>query len=142
MHFLQKTGIIFLLISYCYILTEFSMEAPLEIKRNRYLQKPITYMWNGQVKDITEIRRCGKSYLLRTLFKDYLLDHSVPDTRILSFELDLARDIRFRNPLELAKHVRNAVENRSGQFYRYLTRYQTPIIKAARQSLSTTSSTI
>ena len=41
----------------------------MEIKRDRYLNQLISYMWDGQVKVITGIRRCGKSYLLRTLFR-------------------------------------------------------------------------
>lgn len=39
------------------------------IKRDLYLNRIISYMWDGQVKVITGIRRCGKSYLLRTIFK-------------------------------------------------------------------------
>ena len=42
----------------------------MEIKRDRYLNQLISYMWDGQVKVITGIRRCGKSYLLFTLFKN------------------------------------------------------------------------
>ncbi len=38
----------------------------MEIKRDRYLKKIISFMWDGQVKVITGIRSCGKSYLLRT----------------------------------------------------------------------------
>ena len=45
----------------------------MEIKRDRYLKKIISFMWDGQVKVITGIRRCGKSYLLRNLFKSHLL---------------------------------------------------------------------
>ena len=45
----------------------------MEIKRDRYLNKLIPFMWDGQVKVITGIRRCGKSYLLRNLFRTYLL---------------------------------------------------------------------
>lgn len=96
----------------------------MEIKRDRYVQKLIEYMWDGQVKVITGIRRCGKSYLLRTLFKKYLLDQGVSDSHILTFELDLAKDIRFRNPLELAGHVRSIVENGSGQFYLFVDEIQ------------------
>ncbi len=70
----------------------------MKIKRDRYLQQLIDYQWDGQVKVITGIRRCGKSYLLRTLFKDYLLEHGVKEDNIISIELDLAKDIRFRNP--------------------------------------------
>lgn len=75
----------------------------MEILRNRYLHKIISYMWDGQVKVITGIRRCGKSYLLHTLFRNYLLDQGVSKDHIFSIELDLARDIQFRDPLELAK---------------------------------------
>jgi predicted AAA+ superfamily ATPase len=75
------------------------MEVVMDIKRDRYLNKLIAYMWDGQVKVITGYRRCGKSYLLNTLFRDYLLSQGVPDNRLLSFELDLTKDIRFRNPL-------------------------------------------
>lgn len=48
----------------------------MEIKRDRYLNKLISFMWDGQVKVITGIRRCGKSYLLRNLFRTYLLHWS------------------------------------------------------------------
>ena len=83
----------------------------MEIKRDRYLNKIISFMWDGQVKVITGIRRCGKSYLLFKLFKSYLLEEGIAEDHILSFELDLAKDIRYRNPLELASHVRGIVEH-------------------------------
>ena len=96
----------------------------MEIKRDRYLNKLISFMWDGQVKVITGIHRCGKSYLLRTLFRNYLLSQGVPAEQILSFELDLARDIRFRNPLELASHVRSLAEGRAQQFYLFVDEIQ------------------
>ena len=61
----------------------------MEIKRDRYLQQIIDYMWDGQVKIITGIRRCGKSYLMNVLFKNYLLEHGVNADNIISIELDL-----------------------------------------------------
>ena len=45
----------------------------MRIDRNLYLNRLISKMHNGKVKIITGIRRCGKSYLLRQIFKDYLL---------------------------------------------------------------------
>lgn len=96
----------------------------MEIKRDRYLNKLISFMWDGQVKVITGIRRCGKSYLLRTLFRNYLLGQGVDEDHILSVELDLARDIRFRNPLELARHVRSLVDGKSEQFYLFVDEIQ------------------
>ena len=96
----------------------------MEIKRDRYLNKLISFMWDGQVKVITGIRRCGKSYLLRNLFRSYLLSQGIAEDRIISVELDLTRDIRFRNPLELAGYVRQIVEGGSGQFYLFVDEIQ------------------
>ena len=96
----------------------------MEIKRDLYLNKLISYMWDGQVKVITGIRRCGKSYLLRYIFKDYLLSQGVPEDHILSYELDLAKDIRYRDPLELARAVRQKVEGVSDRFYLFVDEIQ------------------
>ncbi len=96
----------------------------MEIKRDCYLNQLISYMWDGQVKVITGIRRCGKSYLLRTLFRNYLIEQGVQNEQILSFELDLAKDIKYRNPLVLANHVRNLVEGESVQFYLFIDEIQ------------------
>lgn len=96
----------------------------MQIKRDRYLNKLISFMWDGQVKVITGIRRCGKSYLLRNLFKQYLLQQGTPEGHILSFELDLTRDIRYRNPLELADRVRKIVEGSADSFYLFIDEIQ------------------
>lgn len=96
----------------------------MEIKRDRYLQQIIDYMWDGQVKVITGIRRCGKSYLLNVLFKNYLREQGVPDDQIISIQLDLTKDIRYRNPLELAAFVRGKAEGASAQFYLFVDEIQ------------------
>lgn len=96
----------------------------MEIKRDRYLSRLISFMWDGQVKVITGIRRCGKSYLLRTLFKNYLLSMGVSERNILSFELDLAKDIRYRNPLALAERVRETVESSKEEYYLFIDEIQ------------------
>lgn len=96
----------------------------MKITRDFYLNQIISFMWDGQVKVITGIRRCGKSYLLRTIFKDYLLNHGVDEDHILSFELDLAKDIRYRNPLELAKKVREFVSGKMEQYYLFIDEIQ------------------
>ena len=96
----------------------------MEIKRDRYLKKIISFMRDGQVKVITGIRRCGKSYLLFKLFKSYLLEEGVEEDHILSFELDLTKDIRYRNPLELASHVRGIVEHSTEQHYLFVDEIQ------------------
>ena len=94
------------------------------IKRDRYLNKIISYMWDGQIKVITGIRRCGKSYLLDKLFRQHLLDQGVDSSHILSFALDLAKDIKYRNPLELAACVRNTVEHSTEQYYLFVDEIQ------------------
>lgn len=92
----------------------------MEIKRNQYLNKLISYMWDGQIKVITGIKRCGKSYLLHHIFHDYLVDNKVKEENILSYQLDLTKDIFFRNPLELAKTVRKTVEGKEEQYYLFI----------------------
>ena len=96
----------------------------MEVKRDRYLKKLISFMWDGQIKVITGIRRCGKSYLLGTLFRNYLLGEGVAPDRILSFALDLTKDIRYRNPLVLAAHVREIVEKGGDSFYLFVDEIQ------------------
>lgn len=76
----------------------------MEIKRDRYLQQVIDYMWNGQVKVITGIRLCGKSFLLNVLFRNYLLNQGVSAGNIISIQLDLTKDIKYRDPLALAEY--------------------------------------
>ena len=96
----------------------------MEIRRDRYLNQLISSMSDGQVKVITGIRRCGKSYLLFRLFRNYLLDQGVKETQILSFALDLAKDIQYRNPLVLAENVRSQVEEKNETYYLFVDEIQ------------------
>ncbi len=96
----------------------------MEIKRDSYLQELISYRWDGQVKVITGIRRSGKSYLLKKLYKDYLIANGVRENNIITIELDLAKDIRYRNPLEMASYVRSIVEASCEQFYLFVDEIQ------------------
>ncbi len=96
----------------------------MEIKRDYYLRQLIDCQWNGQVKVITGIRRCGKSFLLRTLFKKYLLTQGVKNEQIISLELDLIKYIRYRNPLELAKYVQEQLDGKNGKFYLFIDEIQ------------------
>lgn len=96
----------------------------MEIARPEYLRQLIDYQWDGQVKVITGIRRCGKSYLLKTLFRDHLLAEGVRPEQIITVELDLIRDIRFRDPLVLAAHVRAAVAEQGRPCYLFVDEIQ------------------
>lgn len=70
----------------------------IEINRDYYLEQLISRMDNGLIKIVTGIRRCGKSYLLRTLFKKYLLEQGVSEDHIIEMAFDLYDNIEFRNP--------------------------------------------
>ena len=60
----------------------------MRIERTRSLNRLISNRGNGQIKIITGIRGCGKSYLLGVLFRDYLLQTGVPADQIITLELD------------------------------------------------------
>ena len=64
------------------------MENDMEIKRDFYLNKLIKHKKNGMVKVITGVRRCGKSYLLFKLFRNYLIDNAVSPDHIITIALD------------------------------------------------------
>ena len=82
-------------------------------------------MWNGQVKVITGIRRCGKSYLLEKLFRRYLLEEKGVHARsILTINLDDDDNIRLRNPLELSAFVKKWIKGRSGRLYLFIDEIQ------------------
>jgi predicted AAA+ superfamily ATPase len=96
----------------------------MEIKRDRYLNQLLSYQWDGQVKVITGIRRCGKSYLLGTLYRNYLIQKGVKESQIIFVQLDLAKDIRYRNPLVLASYIRTQVQDSSEKFYLFIDEIQ------------------
>ena len=69
-----------------------------EIKRDYYLEQLINREGNGLIKIVTGIRRCGKSYLLRTLFKNHLLENGVDEKHIIEMAFDLCDNIEYRDP--------------------------------------------
>ena len=80
--------------------------AVLEIKRDYYLQKLITKKHNGLIKVITGMRRCGKSYLLFTLFKKYLLECGVNADHIIEIPFDSFENKKYRDPEVLYPYVK------------------------------------
>lgn len=96
----------------------------MKIERNRYLQKLINSRKNGQVKIITGVRRCGKSYLLSVLYRDYLLQEGVLPEQIITVELDNDINVRYRNPLELGVYLREKVANTEMDYYILLDEIQ------------------
>ena len=70
----------------------------MKITRPKYIQQLIDSKDNGLIKIVTGLRRVGKSYLLKTLFKDYLLNEGVKKSHILIIDLEDRRNKAFRNP--------------------------------------------
>ena len=73
-------------------------EGLMEIKRDAYLKKLISRKHNGLIKVVTGIRRCGKSYLLFTLFKNYLMEHGIDQQHIIEIAFDSFKNERYRDP--------------------------------------------
>ncbi len=95
------------------------------IKRDSYLNRMIHHMWNGEVKVITGIRRCGKSVLLFDLFYEYLLSQGVQEDHIIKIELDQRRYYKFRNPIILCEYIEDLVSKKKDEkFYLFIDEVQ------------------
>ena len=95
------------------------------IKRDSYLKQIIERMWDGNIKVITGIRRGGKSTLLFTLFKEYLLSTGVNEDCIIEIELDKRKYYKFRDPIYLCDYVENILkENMNEKYYLFIDEVQ------------------
>lgn len=94
------------------------------IERKNYLKRLISKKENGLVKVITGIRRCGKSYLLFNIYKNYLKSIGVEDECIICLALDDDENIKYRNPLELGKYIRSLTTDESKIYYVFLDEIQ------------------
>jgi len=99
------------------------LEAEMEIRRDIYLKKLINRMHNGMIKVVTGIRRSGKSYLLFTIFKDYLLSEGVDEDHIISIELDRLENKKYRNPYVVLEKIRSQLID-SKDYYIFLDEVQ------------------
>lgn len=82
-------------------------------------------MWNGEIKVITGIRRCGKSVLLFDLFYEYLIKEGTAKENIIKIELDQRKYYKFRNPIILCDYVESVVtENKDEKFYLFIDEVQ------------------
>ena len=95
------------------------------IEREFYLNQIIRNMWNGEIKVITGIRRCGKSVLLFDLFYDYLIENGTPKENIIKIELDQRKFYKFRNPITLCEYIESIVtEKENEKFYLFIDEVQ------------------
>ena len=77
----------------------------MNIERPIYLQRLIDRRHNGMIKIITGLRRSGKSYLLFTLFCQYLKEQGIDDTQIIKLDLENIYNERYRKPLPLLEYI-------------------------------------
>lgn len=81
----------------------------MEIKRDYYLNKLIDAKNDGLIKVVTGIRRCGKSYLLNTLFYNYLLENGVKENHIIKVALDDSDNEELLITKNLSKYVKEKI---------------------------------
>ena len=83
----------------------------MEIKRDRYLNTLISKEHNGLIKVITGMRRCGKSYLLFTLFKEHLLSDGVAEDHIIEIAFDAFENKKYRDPDVLYPYLKEQIKD-------------------------------
>jgi hypothetical protein len=81
----------------------------MEIKRDYYLNEFIDRLDNGLIKIITGIRRCGKSYLLNTIFKNYLTEQGIDEDHIIQLSLDEKKNYKYLDPDSLDEYIRSLI---------------------------------
>lgn len=96
----------------------------MEIQRQTYIEKLVAKSWNGKVKIITGIRRCGKSYLLSVLYKQYLLAQGVKDDQFVEIDLEKSENAAYRNPLTLSEYVVLQIGNEKKKYYVFIDEIQ------------------
>lgn len=87
----------------------FNKEIAVNINRDKYLKDLINRMHNGMIKVVTGIRRSGKSYLIFTIFKNYLLEQGVDENHIITIELDQRKDKKYRNPDAILELIESSI---------------------------------
>ena len=93
------------------------------IERKQYLNELIKKKDNGRIKIITGIRRCGKSYLLFKLYKDYLSGNGIKKEQIIEMALDEIDNIKYRNPFELNDYIKNKI-TKNKKYYIFIDEIQ------------------
>lgn len=94
------------------------------VEREQYVNELLSKRWNGKVKIITGIRRCGKSFLLSTLYKDYLKAEGVPEDCFVEIALDKKAHVKYRNPNELYDYIVNRTPDALKRYYVFIDEIQ------------------
>ena len=93
-------------------------------ERRTYLDQLIRKRDNGRVKIVTGLRRSGKSYLLFTLYRKYLLDAGVETDQIIGLALDEIDNAQYRNPFELNREIRARMTEEGKRYYVFIDEIQ------------------
>lgn len=96
----------------------------MRIERKEYLEQLIRKKQNGMVKVITGIRRSGKSYLLKEIYREYLLANGISEEQIIILDLDEIGNARYRNPFEMDAYIRSKISDSSKMFYVFIDEIQ------------------
>lgn len=94
------------------------------IERKEYVEQLLAKQWNGKVKILTGIRRSGKSFLLSTLYKNYLIDEGVPVDSFVEVALDRKAYIAYRNPNLLYDYIISRTKDTNKRFYVFIDEIQ------------------
>ena len=81
------------------------------INRDDYLNKLISRRENGMIKIITGIRRCGKSFMLDPIFKNYLLKEGIKENHIIKVDLDNIENEKYLDPHELNNYIKSKIKD-------------------------------
>jgi predicted AAA+ superfamily ATPase len=96
----------------------------MDIQRNEYVERLFAKSWNGKVKIITGIRRCGKSYLLSRLYKQFLINKGVAEDCFVEIDLEDDSNAAYRNPQVLSEYVRAKCKNKRRKYYVFIDEIQ------------------
>ena len=96
----------------------------MQYARKQYLNQLIQKKDNGRIKIITGLRRVGKSFLLFTLYRQYLLDNGVSEKQIIELALDDINNAKYRNPFELNKFIEERISNKNKRYYVFIDEIQ------------------
>ncbi len=93
-------------------------------ERKKYIDQLIRKKDNGRIKIITGLRRSGKSYLLFTLYRKYLLSSGIGDDQIIGLALDEVESARYRNPFELNDFIKGRLTDKNKRYYVFIDEIQ------------------
>ncbi len=114
----------------------------MQFARKQYLEQIIRKKDNGRIKIITGLRRSGKSYLLFTLYRQYLLNTGVEENQIIGLALDEIDNAKYRNPFELNQFIKSQITDKDKRYYvfideiQFVTEVQNPYVDDPNEKLN------